>query len=138
MVRQLPELKADIIERLVHEAGEMRARARAPHSGFAVGAAVLSGDGTIVGGCNVESTSYPLSCCAERVALYRAIASGHQQFQALAVVTANGASPCGACRQVIWDLCGAIPVYIADTAGKRRITSSQDLLPEAFDEGDLP
>jgi cytidine deaminase len=97
----------------------------------------LTADGDIIGGCNVESSSYGLTCCAERVALYRAVAEGHSSFKALAVATENGGSLCGACRQVVWDLCGDIPIFIADKKGKIEKTSSAKLLPEAFDQNKL-
>ena len=127
----------EIIKQLIKTANDMRQKAYAPYSNYNVGAAVLTADGSVVGGCNVESASYSLACCAERVALFRALAEGHQQFKALAVATRDGGSPCGACRQVIWELCGAIPVYIADEAGLNRTTSSTDLLPDAFDKESL-
>jgi cytidine deaminase len=70
---------------------------------------------------------------AERVAIYSAIAQGYSKFKALAVITENGGTPCGACRQVIWDLCGDIPIYIAHENGKVDETTSKALLPKAFD-----
>ncbi len=125
------------MKKLIARAHEMRKRALAPYSNYAVGAAVLTSDGEIIGGCNIESSSYGLTCCAERVALYRAIAEGHSSFKALAVATENGGSLCGACRQVVWDLCGDIPIFITDNKGKIEKTSSAKLLPEAFDQNKL-
>ncbi|MFQ6604607.1 MAG: cytidine deaminase [Fidelibacterota bacterium] len=125
------------MQELIDNAIHMRSRARAPYSRFTVGAAVLTTDGQIIGGCNVESSSYSLTCCAERVALFRAIAQGHESFQALAVATDSGGYPCGACRQVIWELCGDIPVYIIKNDALVATTSSAALLPEAFDDSDL-
>ncbi len=122
---------------LIQKAIDMRKKSVAPYSGYRVGAAAMTDDGTIIGGCNVESSSYGLTCCAERVALYRAVAEGHRGFTALAVATKNGGSPCGACRQVIWDLCKDIPVYIADEKGKVRETTSRQLMPDAFDASQL-
>ena len=104
-------------QKLVQTAMDMRNHAHAPYSNYRVGAAVETESGEIIGGCNVESSSYGLTCCAERVALFRAIAEGHTSFNALAVATENGGSPCGACRQVIWDLCIDIPVDICDNNG---------------------
>jgi len=121
------------MNKLIEAAIEAQNNAHVPHSNYKVGAAILTKDGSIVHGCNVESSSYGLTCCAERTALYSAIAQGHTRFKELAVVTANGASPCGACRQVIWDLCGDIPIYMADNDGNVSKTSSKELLPGAFD-----
>ena len=122
---------------VVEKAIEMRKRAVAPHSNYTVGAAVLTESGEIIGGCNVESSSYGLTCCAERIALFRAIAEGHTSFKALAVATENGGSPCGACRQVIWDLCKEILVHICDKNGFLKTFSSSELLPDAFDDSHL-
>lgn len=125
------------MKKLIKEAHLARNNSHAPYSKYKVGAAVLTNDNTIISGCNVESSSYGLTCCAERIAIYSAIAQGHSKFKALAVITENGGTPCGACRQVIWDLCGDIPIYIADENGKVHETTSQDLLPDAFDSNML-
>ena len=111
----------------------MQELAHAPFSEYKVGAAVLTKSGEIIGGCNVESSSYGLSCCAERTALYRAVAQGYNQFTALAVVSDNGGSPCGACRQIIWDLCGNIPIHICNSEELVTTFTMDELLPEAFD-----
>lgn len=123
---------------VVKEAMAMRKQAVAPYSNYTVGAAVLTKSGEIIGGCNVESSSYGLTCCAERIAIYNALSAGHKKFNALAVATANGGKPCGACRQVIWDICGDITIYIADGNGNLFETTSTDLLPDAFGEDMLP
>ncbi len=128
MVRHIKKMNE-----LTQAAVKFRARARAPYSGYYVGAAVQAKDGTIIGGCNVENASYSLSCCAERVALFNAISQGYSDFVGLAVATKNGASPCGACRQVIWELCGEIKIYLCDEQGNVTETTSQTLLPSAFD-----
>ena len=122
---------------LIETSNDMRKRSHAPDSNYKVGAAVETESGEIVGGCNVESSSYGLTCCAERTALFRAIAEGHTSFKALAVSTENGGSPCGACRQVIWDLCKDIPIHICDKNGLVKTLSSSELLPEAFDDSHL-
>ena len=101
------------MKNLIDAAKLAQNNAHTPYSKYKVGAAILSEDNTIISGCNVESSSYGLTCCAERVAIFSAIAQGHNQFKALAVITHNGGTPCGACRQVIWDLCGNIPIYIS-------------------------
>ncbi|NOZ03657.1 MAG: cytidine deaminase [FCB group bacterium] len=124
-------------QELIRIAVEMQTKAHAPYSNYRVGAAVMTEDGTIIGGCNVESSSYGLTCCAERTALYRAIAEGHNTFKALAVATPNGGSPCGACRQVIWDLCGEIPVLIVAAEGQVIETTSRDLFPFPFGDDHL-
>lgn len=121
------------MNKLIEAAHEAQKNAYAPHSNYKVGAALLTDDNSVIYGCNVESSSYGLTCCAERTALYSAIAQGHTKFKELAVVTTNGASPCGACRQVIWDLCGNIPIHIADNDGNITETTSKELLPGAFD-----
>ena len=112
-------------------------KARAPYSNYKVGAAVETADGKIIGGCNVENASYPLSNCAERTALFTAVADGHFQFNALAIATENGSSPCGGCRQVIFELCGDIPIYICDNNRLISETTSIALLPNPFFETNL-
>ena len=86
------------------------------------------------GGCNVESSSYGLTCCAERTALFRAISEGYKNFRSLAVSSNNGGMPCGACRQVIWDLCKNIPIHICDKNDILKTIYSSELLPDAFDD----
>ncbi|MCJ7802307.1 MAG: cytidine deaminase, partial [Candidatus Marinimicrobia bacterium] len=121
------------MEKLINAARLAKKNSYSPYSKYRVGAAVLTDDDTIISGCNVESSSYSLTCCAERTALFSAISSGHNKFKALAVITKDGGTPCGACRQVIWDLCGDIPIYIADENGNVDETTSKALLPKAFD-----
>ena len=121
------------MKELISAAMEVRENAHAIYSKYRVGAAVLTDDDSIITGCNVESSSYGLSCCAERTALFSATAAGHHKYKALAVVTKDGGTPCGACRQVIWDLCGDIPVYISDEDGNIDKTTSKELLPKAFE-----
>jgi cytidine deaminase len=125
------------MKKLIQAACTAQKNAHAPYSNYKVGAAVLTKNDDIVIGCNVESSSYGLTCCAERTALYSAIAQGHKHFIEFAVVTENGGTPCGACRQVIWDLCGNIPIYISDEDGNIEKTTSKDLLPNAFDSEKL-
>ena len=122
------------MKKLIDAARLAQSNSYSPYSKYKVGAAVQTDDNTIISGCNVESSSYSLTCCAERVAIYSAIAQGHNKFKALAVITQNGGTPCGACRQVIWDLCGDIPIYIADENGNVDETTSKELLPNAFDD----
>ena len=119
-------------EELLATALQYMARAYAPYSKFHVGSALLTDHGKIFGGCNIENVSYSLTECAERVALFSAVAQGCTNIKALAVATKNLGSPCGACRQVIWELCGDIPIYLVDLEGNSLITSSSKLLPSAF------
>ena len=130
-------IKKRLIKKLVDHAMSMTDKAHAPYSKYHVGASVLMDDETIIGGCNIESSSYGLTCCAERIAIYNAISGGFTSFKALAVVTKNGGFPCGACRQVIWEQCGNIPVFITNKNGKIIEKSSASLLPEAFDKKKL-
>lgn len=125
------------MEKLINAARLAKNNSYSPYSKYRVGAAVLTDDDTIITGCNVESSSYSLTCCAERTALFSAISSGHNKFKALAVITKDGGTPCGACRQVIWDLCGDIPIFIADENGNVDETTSKTLLPKAFDDSSL-
>lgn len=125
------------IEALLGEARAARLRAYAPYSGYQVGAAVLCADGVIVCGCNVENAAYPATICAERVALTAAIAQGHGGFRAIAVVTRDGGTPCGTCRQVMSELGPRMAVYIADAQGTYRETTVAALLPAAFSDTSL-
>lgn len=129
-------LPIDAVE-LVHQAIAARQRAYAPYSRYLVGAALLTSDGAIILGCNVENASYPATICAERVALTAAVAQGHRDFVAIAVATQNGGTPCGICRQVMAELGPAMTVFITDAAGNFRTTTVTELLPFAFREDSL-
>src|SRR3989339_777597 len=120
------------MEKLLQKACDMRQYAHVPHSNFQVGAALLTQDGTIIGGCNIESDSYGLTICAERNAIFSAYAQGYRQFKALSVVTNSKSTPCGACRQIIAELCGNIPVYISNLEFEVTTFQSYDLLPHHF------
>lgn len=124
---------------LMDAAREVRSRAYAPYSGFAVGAALETQDGTVVTGCNVENASYPLSICAERTAITRAIAEGHRNFAALAIAGPEGvdAPPCGACRQFAIEFAPNLEVRFTARDGVVRTTIGQ-LLPDAFTRESLP
>jgi cytidine deaminase len=117
---------------LVHRALQARQQAYAPYSHYRVGAALLTADGVVIPGCNVENASYGGTICAERVALTSAIAQGQRAFVALAVATKNGGAPCGLCRQVMAELGPAMAVYISDERGTFRTTSVAELLPDWF------
>jgi cytidine deaminase len=116
-----------------------RQNARAPFSGFLVGAAVECDDGRIFGGCNIESSSYGLTICAERTAVFAAVAGGARRFRRVAIATAAArlTPPCGACRQVLWDLCGDIPILLGNAAGDTLTFQLRDLFPEPFDAQSL-
>jgi cytidine deaminase len=120
---------------LVAAARQARRYARAPYSGFKVGAALETIDGTIVTGCNIENATYGLTLCAERVALVKALSEGHGVFTRIAVVadTADPTPPCGPCRQLLWEYCGDIEVILGNLrglAGRYRLSA---LLPLPFD-----
>ena len=122
--------------KLVQAAAQARLGAVAPYSKFQVGAALLTRAGKIIGGANVESASYGLTCCAERVALFKALTAGERDFVAVAVVARwdCGPMPCGACRQLLAEYAGQATVLVADSADLRqaREFTVRELLPEAF------
>jgi cytidine deaminase len=122
-------------ESLYDKAVEARTKAHAPFSKFKVGAALRTESGRIYTGCNVENASYGLTICAERVAIFKAVSEGEKRFTALCVVadTDELTPPCGACRQIIWEFCGDIPVTMANLAGKSLEFSMGALLPHPFD-----
>jgi cytidine deaminase len=126
---------------LVQAAARARRRAVAPYSGFRVGAALRVAGGKIVSGANVESASYGLTCCAERVALFKALTEGHKRFRAVAVVAAvaGGAMPCGACRQLLAEYAPEAVVLVADSRALTKIRrfAVTELLPGAFTGGAL-
>jgi cytidine deaminase len=117
---------------LIEAAQSARAHAYAPYSRYHVGAAVLGGSGRIYSGCNVENTSYGLSICAERVAILKAISEGEREIAALAVATENGATPCGACRQVLFEFGPTARVLLSGADGTRKDLALDRLLPDAF------
>ena len=120
---------------LVEAARAVRENAYAPFSKFKVGAALETDDGQIIVGSNVESASYGLTVCAERVAVWNAISQGKRKIIKIAVVadTEELTPPCGVCRQIIWEFGGDIPVVFANLNGKVEIVQMKDLLPRAFD-----
>ena len=124
---------------LLEAAFTARKHAHAPYSGFLVGAAIECADGRTFGGCNIESSSYGLTCCAERTAAFAAIAAGARKFRRIAVATdaARITPPCGACRQVLWDLCGDIEILLGNAAGETRTFQLSDLFPDPFDANSL-
>jgi len=126
-------------EALITAAKQARENAHAPFSNFCVGAALRAKSGRTFTGCNVENATLGLTCCAERVAIFKAVSEGERGFDAIAVVadTDTLTPPCGACRQIIWEFCGDIPVILANLKGKVEHERSGTLLPKPFDSSFL-
>lgn len=127
-------------ETLKAKADEMLDRAYVPYSKFPVGAALLTKDGEIFTGCNIENASYPLSNCAERTAVFKAVSEGKLEFDKLVVTgnTEGPISPCGACRQVLVEFCEPdMPVVLTNKKGDTLNTTVSALLPGAFKEKDM-
>ena len=126
-------------EALIAAATQTRENAHAAYSNFRVGAAVRATSGRIFGGCNVENATYGLTVCAERIAIFKAISEGERGFDAIAVVTDTDSltPPCGACRQLIWEFCGDVPVVLANVTGKIEVLRMRDLFPRPFDSSNL-
>jgi cytidine deaminase len=122
-------------EHLIELAKQAREGAFAPYSKFKVGAVLETEDGRIFNGCNIESASYGLTVCAERVALWKAISEGARAFHRIAIVadTENLTTPCGACRQLLWEFAGSCTVLLANLRGEVFKMSVGELLPRAFD-----
>jgi cytidine deaminase len=122
-------------QELIDAATAVRENAYAPFSDFRVGAALETDDGEVITGCNVESASYGLTVCAERVAIWKAISQGKKKIKHIAVVadTEELTPPCGVCRQIIWEFGGDVPVIMANLKGKTEVVQMKDLLPRAFD-----
>lgn len=120
---------------LIEAAIAVRENAYAPFSSFKVGSAIEMEDGEVIDGCNVESASYGLTVCAERVAIWKAISEGKLKIKHIVVVadTEELTPPCGVCRQIIWEFGGDIPVTMANLKGKTETLQMKDLLPRAFD-----
>ncbi|NNG27466.1 MAG: cytidine deaminase [Ignavibacteriaceae bacterium] len=124
---------------LAQKATEAKSKALPTYSNFHVGAALLTEDGKVYSGCNIETSSYSLTICAERTAIFKAISEGEQMFKAIAVAgdTDDFISPCGACRQVISDLCGDIDIIMVNKNDEIRVKKASELLPFAFSDKDL-
>lgn len=124
---------------LIAAAKRARENAHAAYSNFRVGAALRAASGRIFGGCNVENATYGLTMCAERVAIFKAISEGERGFDAFAVVTDTDSltPPCGACRQLIWEFCGDVPVVMANLKGKVEVIQMKNLFPKPFDSSQL-
>ena len=120
---------------LVAAARKARRLARATYSGFKVGAALETEDGTIVTGCNIENATYGLTMCAERVAMFKALSEGHRTFRRIVIVADTEAPtpPCGSCRQILWEFAGDIEVILANLRRETARYQMSDLLPVPFD-----
>lgn len=126
-------------DKLVAAAKQARENAHAPYSNFRVGAALRAKSGQIYTGCNVENATYGLTVCAERVAIFKAISEGERGFDAIAVVTDTEqlTPPCGACRQIIWEFCGDVPVILGNLKGNSETHLMSSLFPKPFDSSFL-
>ncbi len=126
-------------EKLFEVAKKYRENSFSPFSRFKVGAALLTEDGKIFGGCNIENSSYGLTICAERVAIFKAVSEGYKNFKRLLILTDTEelTPPCGACRQVIWDMCGDIEIVLMNLKGKDKSFKMKELLPYPFDKNFL-
>ena len=119
-------------QELYQAAMQARKCAYAPYSLFPVGAAIRSSSGIVYAGCNIENASSGLTVCAERVAIWNAVVAGDHDFVSLVVVTEDGSSPCGACRQVLYEFAPDLLILVADSQGQGYLTNLPSLLPEAF------
>jgi cytidine deaminase len=126
-------------DHLICVAKQSRENAHAAYSNFRVGAALRATSGRVFGGCNVENATYGLTVCAERVAIFKAISEGERGFDAIAVVTDSDTltPPCGACRQLIWEFCGDVPVVLSNLRGKSEVHQMRELFPKPFDASNL-
>jgi len=122
-------------QKLVEAAMRARSHALCEYSGFAVGAAIEDAEGKIWGGCNVENSTYGLTVCAERVAIWKALSEGVRKFRAVAVVTEaeEPTAPCGACRQILWQFAGDVPIVSATVGGKKKQYRLSQIFPEPFE-----
>lgn len=122
-------------EQIIEAAKRGRDCALARYSNFCVGAAIEADDGRVFTGCNIESAAYELTMCAERVTIWKALSEGARKFSRIAVVadTERLTPPCGACRQIIWEFCGDIPVVLANLRGRTQTYRMSELLPHPFD-----
>ena len=119
-------------EELIKKAIIAQRRAEAPYSDYPVGVALLTTDNSVILGCNIESKAYPTTLCAERVAIFSAISQGYKDFSAMALITQDGAFPCGSCRQIMHEFVGNIPLYIAKDLNNYDTQTISDLLPHPF------
>ena len=128
-------MSEESLQELIETAKSARLQSIAPFSNFLVGAAVRTVDGKVYTGCNVESASYGLTVCAERVAIWKALSEGERKFSELAIVadTQTLTPPCGTCRQIIWEFAKDATIILGNLHGESQIVSIRELLPRAFD-----
>ena len=119
-------------ENLIEYAIKAYKNAICPYSNYSVGASILTADNKIISGFNIESKAYPTTLCAERVAIFSALAQGYRNFSSLAVVTIDGGTPCGGCRQIIHEFAGDITIIISDIKKDYFKIMTKDLLPHPF------
>jgi cytidine deaminase len=126
-------------DKLIAAAKAVRENAHAPYSNFRVGAALRAKSGRVYTGCNVENSTYGLTVCAERVAIFKAISEGERGFDAIAVVadTETLTPPCGACRQLIWEFCGDVDIILANLKGQTEVVRTKSIFPRPFDSSFL-
>jgi cytidine deaminase len=125
-------------DNLLRAAIEAREKSYSPYSHYKVGAALLTADGKIYTGCNIENAAYTPSNCAERTAIFKAVSEGERDFSAIAVATINGGAPCGVCRQVIREFAPNLTIIIGNIAGDYQLLTLPDLLPDSFGPENLP
>ena len=130
-------IKTNDLQTIIAHAINMQKKAIAPYSHFNVGATLQTFNGILIGGFNIESASYGLTVCAERVAIINALTAGHRKFTHLILVTNNGSFPCGACRQMIYEFCHEVIIVIATPTAIIKQTTIQTLLPDGFGNNDL-
>ena len=120
---------------LIATASKAREHAHAPYSHFRVGAALRANSGRVFTGCNIENSTFGLTLCAERVAVFKALSEGERGFNAVAVVadTERLTPPCGACRQILWEFCRDAEVILSNLSGQMKVRRMSDLFPDAFD-----
>lgn len=127
------------IEQLIHKSLKAKEAALAPYSNFKVGAVLVTMDDKIYHGCNIETSSFGLTICAERVAIFKAISEGEKEFKSIFIASDSEkfTTPCGACRQVLWELAGDIDVYMINRLGEYQKSTMKELLPLGFDKSFL-
>ncbi len=124
---------------LIQKAFEAKKNAHPPYSNFHVGAALLTEDDKIYTGCNVENSTFGLTLCAERTAIFKAMSEGERKFKAIAIASDSPdyITPCGSCRQIIYDHCGEIDIICSNGKGEYKVFKTSELLPHAFGDKDL-
>lgn len=125
---------SDILQKLINKAKEARLKAYVPYSQFKVGSAILTENGSIFTGCNIENASFGLSICAERVTIFKAVSSGYKDFKAIVIICdmEEPCSPCGACRQVMVEFSPDMEVIMINLENKSKIVKAKELLPDFF------